>query len=74
MGQITIILIKVHAYLQLIARRALTLFKDDPLRTRRVLLLYKVHGNRPCGAQWTPFWLSANNVLILCHVCQQFSN
>ena len=35
----------VHVYPQLRARRALLLFKDVLLRTRRVLLLYKVYGN-----------------------------
>ena len=32
-------------YHQLRARRALSIFKDVPLRTRRALLLYKVYGD-----------------------------
>ena len=37
---------KFTTYRQLRARRALLQLKDVPLRTRRVLLLYKVNGNR----------------------------
>ena len=35
----------LEAYRQLRARRALVMFKDAPLRTRRALSLYKVYGD-----------------------------
>ena len=35
----------LEAYRQLRARRALMMFKDAPLRTRRALSLYKVYGD-----------------------------
>ena len=61
-------------YRQLRARRALMLFNCVLLRTRRVLLLYKVYGvafDAVSGSQWniveTPFWLSSNNI-INCHI------
>ena len=41
----TVVVEWLEIYHQLRARRALTQFIDVPLRTRRVLLLYKVYGN-----------------------------
>ena len=56
-------------YSQLRARRALILFKDVPLRTRRALLMYKVYGESALLVStehhWTaltPFWLTVDDI------------
>ena len=47
---------------QLRARRALTLFIDAPLRTRRALSLSNVDSDLHHWSALTPFWLSSNNI------------
>ena len=56
------------------ARRAFSLFNDVPLRTRRVLLLYKHTKSMSIAPFWfsleycwtalTPFWLSTDNTFL----------
>ena len=62
-------------YRQLRARRAISIFKDVPLRTRRALSLYKVYGNSALLVLnrtslniivTAPFWLSPDDVIIDC--------
>ena len=47
----------------------LSIFKDVPLRTRRVLSLSKVYGDSALlilnGTAVMPFWFSANMVVII---------
>ena len=65
-------------YCQLRARRALTLFNDVPLGTRRVLSLYKVYenstlllltGTYSIYAALMPFWFSNDNNFVHVEKC-----
>ena len=61
----------INLYCQLRARRALMRVKDVLLRTSRVLLLYKVYGDRAfwfsMEHRWTaltPFWLATDDIIM----------
>ena len=69
---------KLFICCQLRARRALSQFNDVPLRTRRVLSLYKCYGylapfwfsRKHHWAALMPFWFSADKVGS--HICLQY--
>ena len=67
----------VLLYHQLRARSALSIFKDVPLRARRMLSLYNVYGNSTFLLNIpehffkvrAPFWFSTDDMLILINIC-----